>query len=393
MTHLAKEFALSDVALHKICRKHDVPNPPLGWWAKKAAGQKVKQAPLPKAKPGDSARITIAGGELRQEPELIAAARENARVQVSTIVTDAEINAHPLVARTAERLRKAKPSDRRLVGVEGAGLIKAAVAPASIDRFELALNRIATAAATIGITLVKGEKAAVFLCEGETVGFAVNEGLKREKHVLTDKERDHDEAARRRLVTRRRSNEWDDEFNLSFSRLQRPEWDYHPTGLLALEFDQTYFLDASPRRSFRDAKTQRLETLASDIAVGIAVFAAARKHDGNRRDEEARKREDERVAREFVLRANYVAKRRGEVLDQILDEFAALDRLRRLVTGLRGESVGNADDRVAAFLGLAEERLTDRESALSAEGLSKRFEAQRVFGDDDDHGYNGSYRY
>ena len=37
MTHLAKEFVISDVALHKICRKHGIPNPPLGWWAKKAA--------------------------------------------------------------------------------------------------------------------------------------------------------------------------------------------------------------------------------------------------------------------------------------------------------------------------------------------------------------------
>ena len=43
MTHLAKEFAISDVALHKVCRKHSIPNPPLGWWAKKAAGKKVKQ--------------------------------------------------------------------------------------------------------------------------------------------------------------------------------------------------------------------------------------------------------------------------------------------------------------------------------------------------------------
>lgn len=33
MTHLAKDFALSDVALHKVCRKHDVPTPPPGWWA------------------------------------------------------------------------------------------------------------------------------------------------------------------------------------------------------------------------------------------------------------------------------------------------------------------------------------------------------------------------
>src|SRR3546814_15091769 len=43
MTHLAKEFALSDVALHKVCKKHNIPNPPLGWWGQKAAGKPVKQ--------------------------------------------------------------------------------------------------------------------------------------------------------------------------------------------------------------------------------------------------------------------------------------------------------------------------------------------------------------
>ena len=47
MIHLAKELGVSDVALHKICRKHDIPNPPLGWWAKKAAGKAVVQIPLP----------------------------------------------------------------------------------------------------------------------------------------------------------------------------------------------------------------------------------------------------------------------------------------------------------------------------------------------------------
>lgn len=31
MTKVAKQFGLSDVALHKICRKHNVPTPPQGY--------------------------------------------------------------------------------------------------------------------------------------------------------------------------------------------------------------------------------------------------------------------------------------------------------------------------------------------------------------------------
>ncbi len=75
MTHLAKEFAISDVALHKICRKQGNPNPPLGWWAKKGAGKKVKQTPLPEAA-GTADKITIAGADLGRESSTLATARE-----------------------------------------------------------------------------------------------------------------------------------------------------------------------------------------------------------------------------------------------------------------------------------------------------------------------------
>jgi hypothetical protein len=30
LTQLSKDFFLSDVVLHKICKKHGIPNPPLG---------------------------------------------------------------------------------------------------------------------------------------------------------------------------------------------------------------------------------------------------------------------------------------------------------------------------------------------------------------------------
>src|SRR6185312_10376240 len=38
---LAKEFGLSNVGLGKACRRHDIPVPPRGYWARKAVGQKL----------------------------------------------------------------------------------------------------------------------------------------------------------------------------------------------------------------------------------------------------------------------------------------------------------------------------------------------------------------
>jgi len=124
MTHLAKEFAISDVALNKICKKHDIPNPPLGWWAKKAAGKKVKQIPLPEAKTRTADRITIASTDLGRESSALANVREQARILASEGSDDQVAPTHPIVDRTVARLRKTKPSDIGIVVADGAGLIK-----------------------------------------------------------------------------------------------------------------------------------------------------------------------------------------------------------------------------------------------------------------------------
>lgn len=57
LTHLAKEFDISDVGLAKVCRKHDIPLPGLGHWAKVAVGKKVKTIPLPH--PEDDSQIDV----------------------------------------------------------------------------------------------------------------------------------------------------------------------------------------------------------------------------------------------------------------------------------------------------------------------------------------------
>lgn len=46
-SQIAREFGISDVALGKLCRKHQVPKPPRGYWARVAAGQTPKRPPLP----------------------------------------------------------------------------------------------------------------------------------------------------------------------------------------------------------------------------------------------------------------------------------------------------------------------------------------------------------
>lgn len=47
IVRLAKELGISDVGLAKACRRHAIPVPPRGHWAKLTAGKKPTQIPLP----------------------------------------------------------------------------------------------------------------------------------------------------------------------------------------------------------------------------------------------------------------------------------------------------------------------------------------------------------
>ncbi len=391
MTHLAKEFALSDVALHKICRKHNIPNPPLGWWAKKAAGQKVDQKPLPKPSEKTGNRVAIAGGELLSEPEAVTSVREQARIRASSaLVSEAPPN-HPIVERTIARLRKAKVGPTGLVAVDAAGLIKCEIAPTSIERTEIILNGIVAAAAQQGFRLAVEGGVTRFAGESESVGFSVAEKVKRVKHELTEKERNEEEKWNQKAERRQSRNEWDYVF---FSRPRFPEWDFHTTGQLSFEFEHLYIWSGqSPRRSFRDAKVQRLETMTIDIAVGLAVLAAAKTADRERREEEQRRVKEQRRLQELALRAKHVEERRTAALSEIVSELEKIDRLRGLLGRLQQTASGTNDPRVAEFVRWTEGHLATREGNLAADELGLHFENQHLFGEDDDHAFRPPHWY
>lgn len=46
MTHIAKEFGMSDVAVRKHCKRMDIPTPPVGYWMKLQYGKKVRKPKL-----------------------------------------------------------------------------------------------------------------------------------------------------------------------------------------------------------------------------------------------------------------------------------------------------------------------------------------------------------
>lgn len=143
----------------------------------------------------------------------------------------------------------------------------------------------------------------------------------------------------------------------------------------------------SPRRSFRDGKVQRLENMAGDIAVGVAVLAATKRNQRLQQEERQRREEEQRRLRELALRAEHVEERRAAALEKILEEVEQVGRLSRLLGSLHEWAGEATDPRVREFVRWAQARLAVREAALAAESLGRRFGDQRLFGEDDDHAF------
>lgn len=279
MTHLAKEFGLSDVALHKISRKHDIPTPPAGWWARQAAGKPVSITPLPAG--DDPGHIRIVSNDLGLGDAKLATVREEARVRATSIAAPPAAS-HPIIDKSLAKLRKARPQEGGvLVAAAGAGLISCSVAPDSIDRLETILVNIVAAADTQGFLLVPTDASVCFKGEDGSIDFSITEVVARTKHVLTDEEAAKLDAWEKKQAAKRLRDPW----HYAFDRPKFEEWDYAATGRLKLELETFYVANGrSPRRSFSDAKTQRLEDMAGEIAVGLVVLAAAKAEEERRRE-------------------------------------------------------------------------------------------------------------
>lgn len=135
MIHLAREFGLSDVGLRKICVKHSIPTPPLGYWAKLAHGKPVKQTPLPPPNDGTPESFYLVPRPSRELPPHLlpihaAAVEYQAALENAIIVLDERPEKlHRIAAAVEKALRKAKPDGNGFLNVDGKELPEVMVGP------------------------------------------------------------------------------------------------------------------------------------------------------------------------------------------------------------------------------------------------------------------------
>lgn len=379
MIHLASELGVSDVALHKVCRKHHIPNPPLGWWAKKAAGKDVKQIPLPEFEGDRPDTITIRSAPAADwKTKAVEVAEEKVRSAPPSPYGRPK-RGGVIVRNTMAALRRGKSNDQGLICVHEAGLISCSIAKQSIGRVADFLPKLEAAAEVLGFKLTHDDEPSRFSDGVQTVKFEITEGYTREKHELTRSEK----AERAAWEKRNERRGWRYEFGDPHPTFA--DWDYITTGWLSISFEPVWhYGHVTPRRSFNDGKRQRLEDLVDMVAVGIAVTAAAKAERQREDEEKARKREEECRQRDIAAKSKYIEGRRQAELSSLLDLLQNTDRHEQLLNCIANDIETGGNDRVAEFKRWLMRQIDRSRQILTRDGLEARFEILNLFGAEDD---------
>jgi hypothetical protein len=268
---LAREFGLSNVGLGKACRRYKIPVPPRGYWARKAAGQKMHQPPLPTMKDGDET-VTLLGSPRRDSPPeepsravhpLIAFEMELVN---KVVVTDDLRVKHSAIAQTraywaAQKRGEVNYGDNNLPRLN---------INVSKDSLPRALRLLRTLFAALE---QRGHKVAATK-EGKTILTVLDEPLdvslrepsKQVRHVPT-------------------AQEIADAKRYSWSR--PAPYDLVSSGALVLNIENVWGV----RHSWKDGKTQRLEEILNDVIVGLLEAAFRKKAQREQQERERRRAE------------------------------------------------------------------------------------------------------
>jgi hypothetical protein len=293
MNKLAREYGLSDVGLAKICKKHNIPRPPRGYWARKAAGYKVKQLPLP---PGGEVTLEIRPNPRTQKAskyrEVVSKMAPSEKSEETPIVVPDRLSSpHPLIRRSSDILNARQPNDVGLVNPPDKGCLDIAVSKNSLRRALRIMDTV--------IKALENQGYSVYLSEGRTKTkikeVAISFGLSE------------------KLTTKKRTPEEHDlkgPYGFGHSRFLEERT---PSGDLSLTIhDAEDFYIYGCQQNWNDGTKSKLENRINSFIDGLITVAVAKIEADKERQEKERLRierqkqlEEERLKR-AELRRRYL---------------------------------------------------------------------------------------
>jgi hypothetical protein len=345
VTKLAKSYGISDVGLAKACKRHQIPRPPVGYWAQKAVGSAPERPPLPVVVDPKLQTVEFAPGPSRpKEPdELILlqervptfddqelkATYERFREAVPSIaVPDRLRGKHPLIVGTRDSLERSTKGDRYVSRNEQQFLfsprhddsknaLDITVAKESFGRalrwWEALLTTLEVCSIRLKPMTESYKRHTRIEAFGENFQIRMRERTKRAPHEPTPKElADHAKYPN--------SSHW-------------RKWDYRPNGEFLVELlnEEGW----SVLRTWDDRKTVKIEDRLMDLVISI-FEQVDRLRTRRIAEREAAKRRAEQAERE--RQAELRRKEEQQCVDALLQEvndWETSQRIRRYLRSIR----------------------------------------------------------
>jgi hypothetical protein len=297
MTKLAPRFGLSDVGLAKVCRKYQIPRPPVGYWAKVGVGHHVEPERLPALDEESLQEIEFFRRQFFTDAtDVLEEVCEKVVVHVSERLTDP----HPLVATTKTALASKKGNGGGS-DAKTDSCLNVAVSPGELPRalciFDAVIKKWDELGGTVRIDSTRnGEERTRFEYGDDSVAVVLSEEMER---------------------IEKQSNK----------PYYNGDWSYKSTGRLVLTISGRWA--DGLRRRWADGKKQHLESMLGSFIEGLRKWIA---HEHNSRlDEECQERQ--RLAAATVRRrreelAKKLEQRRAD-LEKCAENFVRSEEIRR----------------------------------------------------------------
>jgi len=185
---LAESYGLSDVGLAKICKKHKIPRPPRGYWARLAAGQKLSKTSLPTGKKDQVIVISSNQNSKSREKAAIESLEINP-VKTPIIIPETLRNAHFLVKQSAEILKTGNPDNLGLLSSESEDCLDIKVSKKNMRRALLIMDGLIKALEEHGNDVILSDNSTKVRIHDLTIKISISEELmtvhkEPEKHDL-----------------------------------------------------------------------------------------------------------------------------------------------------------------------------------------------------------------
>lgn len=252
MTRLAIQYGITGNGLAKICDRLNIPYPPRGYWAKKAAGKNVVAYRLPPPKDDIPSTVTITPTPPPAKPQALSPevkANEETVAAASLIsVPERLLRPHPIIARSLAEHDRRKQEARQERDPWRKKLIDPGDLKEADRRRHRILDTLFKALEKQGGKAKEGGRRDLFMeIQGESIEFQLREKQKQVRRPLNDSEK-----------------RWASKDDKGWRQ------ELQPTNRLVLSI-KTY-LPGNLRREWIESDLVRMESLLPDI---VATFVAA----------------------------------------------------------------------------------------------------------------------